>query len=179
MNTPAQDISDGLRDLGFDIISVKQMSTTCRSLSEGALNKNFHIFLITLPIMAISEEIFQLPALCHIAIRHTGLRMAVHSATTANSSVTFGQTVSNFTVVCGARRRPARVSREEECCLYSSMLQLPVGGVRETPSRQLSGLQTRRRNCRRINRKEHSRLQRERYSPQTLLHQVSPSRRRS
>jgi hypothetical protein len=29
-NTPAQDISDGLVDLGFDIISVKQMSTSRR-----------------------------------------------------------------------------------------------------------------------------------------------------
>jgi hypothetical protein len=37
LNTPAQDISDGLMNLGFDIISVKQMSTTRRSQSEGIL----------------------------------------------------------------------------------------------------------------------------------------------
>jgi hypothetical protein len=37
---PAQDISDGLMDLGFDIVSIKQMSTTCRSPSEGTLTKN-------------------------------------------------------------------------------------------------------------------------------------------
>jgi hypothetical protein len=40
INTPAQDISDGLMDLGFDIISVKQMTSTRRSLSEGSLPRN-------------------------------------------------------------------------------------------------------------------------------------------
>jgi hypothetical protein len=68
LNTPAQDISDGLMDLGFDIISVKQMSTTCRSPSEGTLSKNLPLFLITLPRMSKSQEIFRLTALCHTAI---------------------------------------------------------------------------------------------------------------
>jgi hypothetical protein len=39
-NTPAQDISDGLMDLGFDIISVKQISSTHRSPSQGTLPQN-------------------------------------------------------------------------------------------------------------------------------------------
>jgi DNA primase len=39
-NTPNQDISDGLMDLSFDIISVKQMSSTRRSPSEKTLPKN-------------------------------------------------------------------------------------------------------------------------------------------
>jgi hypothetical protein len=30
-NTPAEDISDGLMNLGFDIISIKQMITTLRT----------------------------------------------------------------------------------------------------------------------------------------------------
>jgi hypothetical protein len=30
-NTPVEDISDGLVNLGFDVISVKQMTATCRS----------------------------------------------------------------------------------------------------------------------------------------------------
>jgi hypothetical protein len=34
VNTLAEDIAEGLVDLGFDVISVKQMSTACRS-SEG------------------------------------------------------------------------------------------------------------------------------------------------
>jgi hypothetical protein len=67
-NTPAQDISDWLMDLGFDIISVKQMSSTRRSPSEGTLSKNLPLFLITLPRTAKSQEIFRLTALCYIAI---------------------------------------------------------------------------------------------------------------
>jgi hypothetical protein len=67
-NTPAQQISDVLMDLGFDIISVKQMSTTRRSPSEGTVFKNFTLYLITLPRTAKSQEIFRLTAVCHIAI---------------------------------------------------------------------------------------------------------------
>jgi hypothetical protein len=69
LNTPAQDISDRLMDLGFDIISVKNMLTTHRSPSEGTLSKNLPLFLITLPRTAKAQEIFRLTALCHIAIR--------------------------------------------------------------------------------------------------------------
>jgi hypothetical protein len=35
-NTPAEDISDGLVSLGFDVISVKQMTATRRSPPEGS-----------------------------------------------------------------------------------------------------------------------------------------------
>jgi hypothetical protein len=69
MNSPAQDISDGLMDLGFDIISVEQMSTTRRSPSEETQTKNLPLFLISLPRAAKSQEIYQLTALSHIAIR--------------------------------------------------------------------------------------------------------------
>jgi hypothetical protein len=31
LNTPAEDISDGLVNLGFDVVSIKQMTTTRRS----------------------------------------------------------------------------------------------------------------------------------------------------
>jgi hypothetical protein len=34
--SPAEDVSDGLVNLGFDVISIKQMSATCRSPAEGA-----------------------------------------------------------------------------------------------------------------------------------------------
>jgi hypothetical protein len=68
LNTPAQDISDGLTDLGFDIISVKQMTSTRRSPSEGSVPRNLPLFLITLPRTAKSQEIFRLTALCHISI---------------------------------------------------------------------------------------------------------------
>jgi hypothetical protein len=52
LNTPAEDISKGLMNLGFDIISVKQMSTTHRSPSQGTISKNLPIFLITFSRMA-------------------------------------------------------------------------------------------------------------------------------
>jgi hypothetical protein len=56
-------------DLGFDIISVKQLSTSRRSLSEGALPQNLPLLFITVPRTEKSQEIFRLTALCHIAIR--------------------------------------------------------------------------------------------------------------
>jgi hypothetical protein len=67
-NTPAEDISDGLVNRGFDVISVKQMTTTCRSPTEGATTKPLPLFLLTLPRTAKSQEIFQLSSLCHISI---------------------------------------------------------------------------------------------------------------
>jgi hypothetical protein len=48
-NTPAEDISYGLVDLGYDVIRVKQMSTTRRSSTEEPSSINLPIFLITLP----------------------------------------------------------------------------------------------------------------------------------
>jgi hypothetical protein len=48
INTPTEDISDGLVSLGLDIISVKEMSTTRRS-RQGTETRNLPLFLITLP----------------------------------------------------------------------------------------------------------------------------------
>jgi hypothetical protein len=39
-NTPAEDISDGLESLGFDVIRVKQMTATHRSPSDGSTTIN-------------------------------------------------------------------------------------------------------------------------------------------
>jgi hypothetical protein len=68
-NTPAEDISDGLVDLGYDIISVKQMSTTRQSSTEGPSSINLPLFLFTLPRSTKSQEIFKLTGLCHISIK--------------------------------------------------------------------------------------------------------------
>jgi hypothetical protein len=38
LNTPAEDISDGLMNLGFDIVSIKQMTTTRRSSPDDPKN---------------------------------------------------------------------------------------------------------------------------------------------
>jgi hypothetical protein len=68
-DTPAEDISDGLVILGFDVISVKQMTTTRRSATEGAINSNLPLILITLPRASKSQEIFRLTGFCHISIK--------------------------------------------------------------------------------------------------------------
>jgi hypothetical protein len=69
LSTPADYISDGLVGLGFDVISVKQMSSTLRSSAEGTSHVNHPLFLITLPRTTKSQEIFKLTGLCHIAIK--------------------------------------------------------------------------------------------------------------
>jgi hypothetical protein len=67
MNSPAQYISDGLLDLGFT--SVKQISVTRLSPSEGPQPKTSPLFLINWPRTVKFQEIFRLTTLCHIAIR--------------------------------------------------------------------------------------------------------------
>jgi hypothetical protein len=94
LNTPAQDISDGLTDLGFDIISVKQMTSTRRSPSEGSLRRNLPLFLITLPRTAKSQEIFCLTGLCHITIRVEAYR-AQSGLTQCHNCQQFGHVWAN------------------------------------------------------------------------------------
>jgi patatin-like phospholipase/acyl hydrolase len=53
-NTTAEDISDRLVILGFDVNSVKQMTATRRSLSDRSTTINLPLFLITLPRAAKS-----------------------------------------------------------------------------------------------------------------------------
>jgi hypothetical protein len=57
--TPAEDISDGLVNLGFDVISVKQMSTSRRSPTEGT----------TIPRTSKTHEMFRITSLYRIAFR--------------------------------------------------------------------------------------------------------------
>jgi hypothetical protein len=68
-NTPAEDISDGVVSLGFDVVSVKQMTATRRSPPEESKTINLPLFLVTLPRTTKSQEIFRLQNLCHIAIK--------------------------------------------------------------------------------------------------------------
>jgi hypothetical protein len=69
LNTPAENISDSLVSLGFDVVSVKQLTATHRSPPEESKIINPPLFLVTLPKTAKSQEIFRLSSLCHIAIR--------------------------------------------------------------------------------------------------------------
>jgi hypothetical protein len=93
-NTPAQDISDGLIDLGFDIISVKQMTTTSQSTSERAQTTNLPLFLIMLSRTSKSQEIFKLTALCHIAVRVETYR-AQNGLTQCHNCQQFGYVWAN------------------------------------------------------------------------------------
>jgi hypothetical protein len=63
-NTPAEDIYKELVELGFDIISVKQMSTTRRS--QGSSSTSLPLFPITLPWSEKSQEVYKLTSLCYI-----------------------------------------------------------------------------------------------------------------
>jgi hypothetical protein len=65
LNTPAEDISDELVSLSFDVISVKQMTASRQSSPEGTTIIDIPLFLITLPRTAKSKEIFRVPSLCH------------------------------------------------------------------------------------------------------------------
>jgi hypothetical protein len=94
INTPAEDISDGLVSLGFDVVSVKQMTTTRRSSPEDPKISNLPLFLITLPRTAKSQEIFRLPNLCHIAIRVEAYR-AQSSLTQCHNCQQFGHVWAN------------------------------------------------------------------------------------
>jgi hypothetical protein len=64
-NTPAEEISDGLVGLDFDVVSVKQMTATRRSPPEESKIINLPLFLVTLPRTAKSQDIFRL---CYAAI---------------------------------------------------------------------------------------------------------------
>lgn len=67
-SAPAEDISDGLVNLSFDVISVKPMPVTRQSRAEGTTAVNIPLFLITLPMTPQSHEILRLKALFLIAI---------------------------------------------------------------------------------------------------------------
>jgi hypothetical protein len=116
LSTPAEDISDGLVNLRFDIISVKQMSTTRRSSTDGPNNVNLPLFLITLPRTPKSQDIFKIINLCYIAKwRPREPRLASRNVTTARSSAMSGQIARNLHVVCGVEAVTCtRTARKKE-----------------------------------------------------------------
>jgi hypothetical protein len=92
-NTPAEDISDGLVSLGFDV-SVKQMTSTRRSPPEESKIINLPLFLVTLPRTAKSQQIFRLSSLCHIAVRVEAYR-AQNALTQCHNCQQFGHVWAN------------------------------------------------------------------------------------
>jgi hypothetical protein len=146
-DTPAEDICEGLVNLGFDVLSVKQMTTTRRSSSdETATTRNLHLFLVTLPMTAKSQEIFHLPSLCHISIRVEAYR-AQTGLTQCHNCQQFGNVWSKCKQLprclwCGSGHLHKECLEMGNPASTPSMLQLPVSGGRESSSRQLSRLQT-------------------------------------
>jgi hypothetical protein len=65
-DTPAEDISNALVELGFDIISVKQMTSRKTIRDGGTRVTNLPLFLVTLPRTENSKNIFKLSNLCNI-----------------------------------------------------------------------------------------------------------------
>jgi hypothetical protein len=68
-DTPTEDISNALVELGFDIISVKQMSSRKNIRDGGTQVTNLPLFLVTLPRTANSKNIFKLTNLCNIIFK--------------------------------------------------------------------------------------------------------------
>jgi hypothetical protein len=68
INIPAKDIAEELVDLGFEVISVRQMSIARRS-PEGTTSITLPLFLVTLPRTTKSQDSFKLSNLCHISIK--------------------------------------------------------------------------------------------------------------
>jgi hypothetical protein len=68
VTTPAEDIAEGVVDLSFDVMSVKQIATARRS-SEGTTHITLPLFLVTLPRTTKSQDLFKLSYLRHISIK--------------------------------------------------------------------------------------------------------------
>jgi hypothetical protein len=122
-------IPDGLVNVGFDVISIKQRSVTRQSFAEGITTVNIQFFLIILPRSSKFQKIFKFMSLCHIAVRveahkaQTGLAQV----TTAKISDMSGLTASNVPIVCGVGAVTCARSTQK-----LAMLQLQVSGRRGT-----------------------------------------------
>jgi hypothetical protein len=125
-NTPVSDICDGLVSLGFDVISVKLMTTTRLTPSKEPKSLNLPLFLVTLPRWAKSQEIFRLQSLCHNAIKVEAYR-AQNAPTQCHNCQQFAQIWANCKqpsrcLCCGGGHLHKECPEEEnaastpECC---------------------------------------------------------------
>jgi hypothetical protein len=168
-NTPAEDISDVLVSLGFDVVSVKQMTANRHSPPEESKIINLPLFLVTLSRTAKSQEIFRLSRFRTFL---SGWRLIEPSATTASSLAMFGQTASSLPAASGA-----------EAIIYTKIaarkeIHLPpqhaatVGWRKEkTPIPQIIEIaDTRRMRCRRRIRRGHLELEGVLFQPHHFRH---------
>jgi hypothetical protein len=99
INTPAEDIAEGPVDLGFDVISVKQVTTAHRSL-EGTIHITLPLFLATLPRTTKSKDLFKLSNLCHISIKVESYK-SQNALMQCYNCQKCGPTANNLPAVCG------------------------------------------------------------------------------
>jgi hypothetical protein len=131
-------------ELGFDVISVKQVANTRRS-PEDHEKSNLPLFLLTVPGTKASQVSFKLTGLCYI---HQGGGIEKpelpDSAITAKRLAVYGLIVINFPAACGVVAAPAQgMPGENKQRVHTGMLQLQAGVLRGTPSVQLLKLQPR------------------------------------
>jgi hypothetical protein len=68
-DTPAEDISNSLEDLGFNVVNVRQMTANRRAPNGQTHVETLPLFLITLTGNLKSQEIFKLNSYNHIVIK--------------------------------------------------------------------------------------------------------------
>jgi hypothetical protein len=93
-NTSAEEIYEALVKLGFDTISVRQMTTTRRSPSQDPEHAKLPLYFITLPRTVKSQDIFKLTGFCHISIRVEACRNQ-HGLTQCYNCQKFGHVWAN------------------------------------------------------------------------------------
>jgi hypothetical protein len=98
IETPVEDICNGLSELGFSVMSVRQLTSNGRS-PEGD-NQRLPLFLITLQKTAKSTEIFKLTNLCHMIIKVESYR--------ARNKLTQFFNCQKFGHIAGICRQPPR-----------------------------------------------------------------------
>jgi hypothetical protein len=133
--------------LGFEVISVKQMTATRRTTPEETTTANLPLFLFILPRAAKFQDLFRLTSLCHIAIRveaykaQNGLTQCYNFQQFVHFRANCKQFPSLFVVslLPSAQGAPG----EGKGFINTGMLQLPVGGRRESSPFQLPELQPR------------------------------------
>jgi hypothetical protein len=100
-DTPAEEILDGLMDLGFDVISVKQMSASRGSPVEGVSTiTDLHLFLEPYSGQRNHRKSSHGQTLVTLQSeqRRTKLRVALHIVINAKSSAMSGLTADNLPV---------------------------------------------------------------------------------
>jgi hypothetical protein len=182
-NTPAQNISEGLVYLGFDITSVKQMSTNRRSTSEKSVPQQLHLFLITLPRTEKSKEIFKLATLCHVVIRVEAYR-AQSGLTQCHNCQQFGHVWANYKqsprcLWCGGGRLHKECPEKKNAASTPACCNCQLAeGAKPTPP-TIGAAATRGKSCKGEKPRGHPKLQRGGCSPPAAPRQLSPSRLRS